>query len=63
MLALPIRYAFMVPAAIHMFNVLVERQVSLEAARTPTYPGRERSSSIVLIRVNTRRTAATWNME
>jgi hypothetical protein len=48
MFALPMRDAFMVPAAIHKFNVLVERVVSLEAAWVPMYPERERSSSIVV---------------
>lgn len=53
MFALPMRYAFRVPAAIHLFSVLVERQVRSEAACTPMYPGRERSSSIAVMRVNT----------
>jgi hypothetical protein len=47
---------------IHLVSVFFERPTSLEAARTPIYPGRERSSSIAVIGGNTERVGPIRNI-
>jgi hypothetical protein len=60
--ALPMRDAWRVLALIHLVSVFFERPTSLEAARTPMYPGRERSSSIAVIGGNTERMGLIRNI-